>query len=341
MAAIDNVHRPVWKDDEVMSIKAEAETHKVIAVVSIHGIPARQFQNIRAELRDVARIKVARNTLIHRALEEAGEMTLKLFESVEGQTALVFTDLNPFKLFKLLENSRTPAPAKAGDRAPTDIIVEKGATSFRPGPIVGDLQNAGIPAAIEKGKIVIRETKTVAKAGEAISVRLAGVLQRLEIYPMEVGLYLRAAYDGDVLYVPENLRIDEKAYFGQFVLAVSNGLNLSINTAYPTSFTAAPLLQKASFEAMNLAVNAEIFEPEVLKTLLSRAQAVALTLVNKLPNEALDDELIALKDAHARAPESVEEEPAQKKEDEESKEKEEDEAKESESGMEGLGALFG
>ena len=341
MAAIDNIHRPVWKDDEVTSIKAEAETHKVIAVVSIHGIPARQFQSIRAELRDIARIKVARNTLIHRALGEAGEMTLKLFESVEGQTALVFTDLNPFKLFKLLENSRTPAPAKAGDRAPIDIIVEKGATSFRPGPIVGDLQNAGIPAAIEKGKIVIRETKTVAKAGEAISVRLAGVLQRLEIYPMEVGLYLRAAYDGDVLYVPENLRIDEKAYFGQFVLAVSNGLNLSINTAYPTSLTAAPLLQKASFEAMNLAVNAEIFEPEVLKTLLSRAQAVALTLVNKLPNEALDDELIALKDAHARAPESVEEEPAQKKEDEEPKEKEEDEAKESESGMEGLGALFG
>ncbi|MGZ4869262.1 MAG: 50S ribosomal protein L10 [Halobacteriota archaeon] len=341
MAAIENVHRPVWKDDEVTSIKAEAETHKVIAVVSIHGIPARQFQNIRAELRDVARIKVARNTLIHRAFEEAGEATLKLFENVEGQTALVFTDLNPFKLFKLLENSRTPAPAKAGDRAPTDIIVEKGATSFRPGPIVGDLQNAGIPAAIEKGKIVIRETKTVAKAGEAISVRLAGVLQRLEIYPMEVGLYLRAAYDGDVLYVPEDLRIDEKAYFGQFVLAVSNALNLSINAAYPTSLTAAPLLQKASFEAMNLAVSAEIFEPEVLKTLLSRAQAVALTLVDKLPNEALDDELIALKDAHASVPEFIKEKPAQKKEDEESKEKEEDEAKESESGMEGLGALFG
>ena len=341
MAAIENVHRPVWKDDEVTSIKAEAETHKVIAVVSIHGIPARQFQNIRAELRDVARIKVARNTLIHRALEDAGETMLKLFENVEGQTALVFTDLNPFKLFKLLENSRTPAPAKAGDRAPTDIIVEKGATSFRPGPIVGDLQNAGIPAAIEKGKIMIRETKTVAKAGEAISVRLASVLQRLEIYPMEVGLYLRAAYDGDVLYVPENLRIDEKAYFGQFVLAVSNALNLSINTAYPTSLTAAPLLQKASLEAMNLAVNAEIFEPEVLKTLLLRAQAVALTLVNKLPNEALDDELIALKDAQATAPDSVEEQPAQKKKDEESKEKEEDEAKESESGMEGLGALFG
>ncbi|MDD1725308.1 MAG: 50S ribosomal protein L10, partial [Euryarchaeota archaeon] len=198
MTATENVHRPAWKDEQISRIIADVKTHDVFAVVSIQGIPARQFQDMRSELKNVAKIQVARNTLIHRALEQSGESTLKLFEYVEGQTALIFTNLNPFKLFKLLENSKTPAPAKAGEKAPRDIIVEKGPTSFRPGPIVGDLQNAGIPAAIEKGKIVIRETKTVAKTGEPISARLADVLQRLEIHPMEVGLYLRAAYDGDV-----------------------------------------------------------------------------------------------------------------------------------------------
>jgi large subunit ribosomal protein L10 len=185
MAVAEDVHRPVWKDEAVDGIKADVKAHDVIAVVSIHGIPARQFQAIRAELKDIAKVQVARNTLIHRALEESGASTLKLFQDVEGQTALIFTNLSPFKLFKLLENSRTPAPAKAGERAPRDIIVEKGPTSFRPGPIVGDLQNAGIPAAIEKGKIVIRETKTVAKEGKSISARLADVLQRLEIYPID------------------------------------------------------------------------------------------------------------------------------------------------------------
>jgi len=342
MAATANVHRPAWKDDEVTKIKAEVQAHEVTAVISIQGIPARQFQSIRAELRGVAKIQVARNSLIHRALGQLGETTLQLFENVDGPTALIFTDLNPFKLFKLLENSRTPAPAKAGDEAPSDIIVKKGPTSFRPGPIVGDLQNVGIPAAIEKGKIVIRETKTVAKAGEAISARLADVLQRFEIYPMEVGLYLRAAYDGDVLYLPKDLHIDEQAYFGQFVLAVSKALNLSINAAYPTSLTAATLLQKASSEAMNLGVNAEIFEPEVLKALLLRAQAAALALVYQLPNEALDDALIALKSTQAKAPESDKEKAAPQKGEEASEEKEEEnEKKGSESGMEGLGALFG
>jgi large subunit ribosomal protein L10 len=339
MAAAQNVHRPVWKDEEVNHIKADAQEHDVVAVVSIHGIPARQFQGIRAELKDVAKIQVARNTLIHRALEESGEATLKLLENVEGPTALIFTNLNPFKLFKLLENSRTPAPAKAGEKAPRDIIVEKGPTSFRPGPIVGDLQNAGIPAAIEKGKIVIRETKTVVKAGESISARLADVLQRLEIYPMEVGLYLRAAYDGEVIYKPDDLHIDEQAYFGQFVLAISGALNLSISVEYPTSLTVATLLQKGSSEAMNLALEAEIFEPEVLKLLLSRAQSVAMALVNELPNDALDDDLIALKGAATTTPVSVEDAPAQ--EEEKAQEDEEtNETKESESGMAGLGALF-
>ncbi|MGZ8891696.1 MAG: 50S ribosomal protein L10 [Halobacteriota archaeon] len=339
MTAAENVHRPAWKDEEISHIKADVKTHDVVAVVSIHGIPARQFQDMRAELKNVAKIQVARNTLIHRALEQSGESTLKLFENVEGQTALIFTNLNPFKLFKLIENSKTPAPAKAGEKAPRDIIVEKGPTSFRPGPIVGDLQNAGIPAAIEKGKIVIRETKTVVKTGEPISARLADVLQRLEIYPMEVGLYLRAAYDGDVIYTSEDLKIDEQAFFNQVVSAVSNALNLSINIGYPTSLTVETLLQKGTFEGMTLGLEAEIFEPEVLKILLLRAHKVAMWLVNELPNDALDEDLIALKGATMTLTQSPEAEQAVEEkhtqEDEEA-----NETKDAESGMAGLGALF-
>src|SRR5660397_172130 len=70
-------------------------------------------------------------------------------------------------------------------------------------------------------------TKTVVKTGEPISARLADVLQRLEIYPMEVGLYLRAAYDGNIIYTSKDLKIDEATYFDQFVSADSNAHNLS------------------------------------------------------------------------------------------------------------------
>ncbi|MGZ4903641.1 MAG: 50S ribosomal protein L10 [Halobacteriota archaeon] len=342
MEAAYKTHRPAWKDEEVARIKGLVQDHSVTAIVSIKEIPAKQLQKIRAELRKVATLKVARNTLIYRALEASGEQALTLFASVEGQTALVFTDLSPFKLFKLLESSRRPAPAKAGDVAPQDIVVERGPTSFRPGPIVGDLQNAGIPAAIEKGKIVIRESKTVVKAGEKINARLADVLQRLEIFPMEVGLYLRAAYDGETLYRPADLYIDEQAYAHNFVTAVTNALRLSINTVYPTTLTVTPLLQRGLQEAFNLAVNAEVFEPDVIETLLARAQASALTLTNVLPDEALDEQLIALKGSSAAPAQQREEAQTKKEKDTEEKreEKEEEGGDETESGAAGLGSLF-
>jgi large subunit ribosomal protein L10 len=340
VSAAEGVHRPVWKEEEVNQIVAEIRAHEVTAVVSFHGIPTRQLQSIRAELKDVATIQVARITLIHRAFKESGEMVLKLFDSIDGQTALIFTNLNPFKLFKLLEDSRTPAPARAGDIAPRDIVVEKGPTSFRPGPIVSDLQNAGIPAAIEKGKIVIRETKTVAKSGEPITARLADVLDRLKIYPMEVGLYLQAAYDGDVIYTPEDLHIDKKACFEQLVQAVSNALNLSIYAEYPTSLTVAPLLQKGSHEAMSLALEAQVFEPEVLQILLARAQSEALALIYELPADALDDELIALKGTATAVQEASDTQAHKKEKEREQTEEEKNEKEESESGMAGLGALF-
>ena len=61
-------------------------------------------------------------------------------------------------------------------------------TSFKPGPIVGELQHAGFPAAIEKGKVVLKKDVTIVKAGQTISREVAGLLTRLDILPLEVGL---------------------------------------------------------------------------------------------------------------------------------------------------------
>ena len=45
-----------------------------------------------------------------------------------------------------MEATKTPAPASGGELAIEDIVIKEGETSFKPGPIVGDLQKAGIPA---------------------------------------------------------------------------------------------------------------------------------------------------------------------------------------------------
>ena len=115
-----------------------------------------------------------------------------LMSVVDGQCAIVISDLNPFRLFKQLDATKTKMPAKGGETSPEDIEVKAGDTPFKPGPIVGDLQKAGVPAAIEQGKVVIKKDKVLVKEGDEISRDVALVLSKLEIFPMTVGLDLRA-----------------------------------------------------------------------------------------------------------------------------------------------------
>ena len=97
----------------------------------------------------------------------------------------------------MLLESQTQAPAKGGEVAPYDIIIEKGPTAFPAGPIVGDFQTAGFPAAIEKGKIVIRKKHTAVAEGDIISAEVASALTKLEVYPITVGMQLVGAFDGE------------------------------------------------------------------------------------------------------------------------------------------------
>ena len=90
---------------------------------------------------------------------------------------------DPFKLFKTLDESKSPAPVKGGSVAPCDIEVKAGSTGMPPGPFLSELKAVGIPAAIDKGKIGIKEDKVVIKEGEVVSQKLAVVLSALGIKP--------------------------------------------------------------------------------------------------------------------------------------------------------------
>jgi large subunit ribosomal protein L10 len=144
-------HLPAWKRKEVEEIKADIGKYALTGLVDMYGIPASQLQQIRRNLKGSAKLKMTRNTLMEHAFQETGGNVTALMNFISGHSAIIFTNENPFKLFKKLEKTKTKMAAKAGEKAPEDIVVEKGPTSFRPGPIVGELQQVGIPAAIEAG----------------------------------------------------------------------------------------------------------------------------------------------------------------------------------------------
>ncbi len=333
---------PRWKKEEVEEIKRGIEEHTLVGLVDMYGIPASQVQQIRRSLRGTAKVKMARNTLIEHALNDVGSDVRTLKEHTTGQSALIFTNESPFKLYKLLEKTKTKMVAKPGEVAPEDIVVPKGPTSFKPGPIVGELQQVGIPAAIEGGKVRIRETRTVVKEGEVISKKVADALAKLGIKPMDVGLILQAAYYRDSIFTPDLLAIDEEAYYNNIVLAAQLAFNLSVNAVIATPQTISAIIGKAVREARSVGVEASIYEKGVIDLIIGRAQQqmLAVALVAADRGFELDEAILkAVPTGAVAAPAAAE--PTEEVKAEETEEEEETKEEEEESGMAGLGALFG
>ncbi|MBR6037897.1 MAG: 50S ribosomal protein L10, partial [Candidatus Methanomethylophilaceae archaeon] len=265
--------------------------------------------------------------------EKPGVAPLK--EAVHGQCAIVTTDIDPFKLFKKLEATKTAAPAKEGQIAPYDIVVHKGPTPFGPGPIIGELQKIGIPAAIEAGKIAVKKDTTLVKAGEPIPGPVAAMLPKLEILPMIVGMDLRAAYEDGVIYKRDVLNIPEDYYPTMFATAAHDALALGVSIAFPTKDTIVPLIAKAFRETMGLSLAAAIPTKDNIDMLLAKADAQMLSVAAAC-GYTNDSIAARLSSAAAASVAPVESAPAKT----ESVEEEEEEVSEEEAAA-GLSALFG
>jgi large subunit ribosomal protein L10 len=274
-------HVAAWKKEKVQELTNAMTSKKVVAIVDVHGIPSAQLQQMRQGLRAKASIMMSRNNLIDLAIEQAakGRPGLEqLLESVNSQCAIVTTDVNPFRLFQEMESTKSAAPAKAGDLAPEDILIKAGDTPFKPGPIVGELQKAGIPAGIVGGKIVIKKDKVLVKKGEVISDDIAKILPKLEIMPMTVGLDLKAAFEDGILYGRDVLNIPENYYSSMLSIGSRHAMGLSMKIAYVTPQTVVPLFAKAYREAMAVSVKAVIPTKDNIKILLAKANAEMLAV---------------------------------------------------------------
>src|SRR2546428_14000266 len=282
-------HVAPYKKQLVESLATRCAQARVVGIANIHGIPAPQFQAIRKKLSGRATITVAKNNLLRLALEQASEKKpdlVKLSDTIEGQTAVVTADINPFRLSKELEATKTRAPARGGEVAPEDLWVRAGETPFNPGPVVGELQKAGIPAAIERGKVMIRQDKLMVKAGQRIPRDVAQQLARLEIFPLVVGLDLRGAYEAGTVFRRDALAIDDASVRGQIAQAGRQALALAVEIGYVTRETSAALLAKAHSPALGLAVESEFPTKESIKFLLAKAQAQMLALAARIPSAA-------------------------------------------------------
>jgi large subunit ribosomal protein L10 len=271
--------------DEIIEILS---SHKTIALADISDLRALQFQRLRKALRESVQIKVAKNSIIKKAIEELKVLKGMDFSPLEdfltGQLAVLASDLSPFEVYALLEENKVPAKAKPGDIAVKDIVIPAGNTGIPAGPALSLFKKFKVPVKVEEGAIYVTKDTVVVKAGEAIPSEIAELLGKLGIEPIEAGLKVKVAFCEGVVFKPENLKIDVEDYEKKIVDAFTRALSLAINAVFVTPESAPYIISRAVAEAMSLAINACYPTREVIGHIIAKAhaQAVALRSLLKL-----------------------------------------------------------
>jgi len=233
-------------EDKKKRVKSIADKlkSKTVMIVSVKGLPSAQFQDIKKKLRDKAHIKVVKKNLLNFAIEHAGNQEIKKLEEYNGDsTALLFSDHDAFEISGILADNKSPAKAKAGDIAPSDVEVKAGPTSLLPGPDISALSAVGLAPKVEDGKIAIMQDKVIAKEGDTITEDMASIMAKLDIIPFEVGFEPVAAFM--VGHVYTDIKIDKEGFLEEMLAMYGRVLPFAVEIGYPAAETLDFMLAKA------------------------------------------------------------------------------------------------
>lgn len=222
---------------------------KTVLIASIKSIPSSQYQEISKRLRGKAVVKVPKKSIIFRALDNSGiEEIKKLKSQIKDSTAILFSDTDSFELAAELVSKKSPAKAKPGQIAPSDIEIPEGPTDLIPGPAISELGSLGIKIQIEKGKIMIKEPKVIVKQGEKISQGAAEMMNKLGIKPFSIGFIPIAAFDTKEGKVYLEIKIDKEKTLKELKEAFGKAFGFAVGIGYASEDTIRFLIGKAAMQ---------------------------------------------------------------------------------------------
>lgn len=237
------------KEKQVSEIAERIKNSKTLMIVSIKGLPSKQFQDIKKSLRDDADIRVSKKNILLRAIKEFGkESILPLEDHIQASCALAFSNMEGYELAALLSKNKTPVFAKAGQEAPEDIEVKEGPTDLVPGPAISELGSLGLQVVVEGGKLSIKKSKVVIRKGQIINETAASILQKLNIQPFTIGLEPTVIYDIESEKIYTHIKIDSEEVKLELISAASKALGFAQKIVYYARETIGYFLAKANMQ---------------------------------------------------------------------------------------------
>ncbi len=287
---------PEWKVKALSELEELIKKHDVIIIFDLKGLPASMLHQYRRVLRSHGVVKVFRNKLFLIALRRVygDSVNPDVEKYLSGENGFIFTNENPFDLYKIIVDNAVRRYAKPGDVLQTDIIVPAGNTGINPGPVLSRFSKLKIPTQIRDGKIWVARDTQVAKPGDTVTPELADLLRLINVKPIYESLKVKAVLlNAKYIIKGEELAIDVKAYEDMFKQAASWAFNLAVNSVFLIPETLSILIGRAVVEARNLAVNANIPTTESIGLILAKAQSQANALASVLANKAPELKLSA------------------------------------------------
>jgi large subunit ribosomal protein L10 len=256
--------------------------YKVIALVKINKVRASQILPLRKALKGEVEFVCVKDKIAKKALEKLNISGIKgISDELTGQCLFIFTNMSPFKLNVLLAKNKIMMAARGGDIASVDILVPAKNTGIAPGPMLTEFKEAGIPTKIDQGTIWIQKDTTPVKKGEIINEKLAALLGKLDIKPVEAGISLYTALEEGLKYSAEEMVVDVEKIRNAFAQFHQEAVSLSIEAAYITAENINQILSKAAQSARSLSIESGFMTDETKEQILQKAHGQAQSIATK------------------------------------------------------------
>jgi len=261
-------------------LRSHFDTYSKLFVVECDNVGSNQLHEIRKNMRGKALVYCGKNTQMRRVireLEEEGRPELeKVRLACKLNVAMVFTNESLPMVRDMIVENKKPSPAKAGALAQVSVTIPKGVTSLEPS-MTSFLQALNISSKITKGSIEIVNDVELFKEGEKVDASQAALLQKLDILPFAYGLIPIAVFDGNSLFAPAVLDIEDSQILSSFTMCLKETVAVSLVLEMPT-MASVPYSILLSFSNL-LAVAAETEhtfpEAEKIKAYLADPSAFA------------------------------------------------------------------
>jgi large subunit ribosomal protein L10 len=275
----DSINKKYPKKKQLMyqDLQELPKKYNVVALSKMNKVRATQLMTLRKKFHDQINIKIIKNKVAQRAFEKVSHIPgiEDLSKELEGQCALMFTDLSPFKLNLIFSENKVFLPAKGGDIAPKDITIPAGNTGIPPGPVLSEFKEAKVQTKIDQGSIAVTKDTLVAKSGDVISQKLASLMSKLDIKPIEAGVLVNYAISEGLQFREKDLTLDVKEYVKELEISYSSALNLAIELNYFAPETISSILSLANQKSLNVALKAGYVSKDTAEIILYNAQANA------------------------------------------------------------------